>query len=115
VYIMHAGWPMLDDLLAVLWTHPQVNVDVGAICFALSRKEFHHYLERIVDAGFASRVMFGSDQMNWPGVIEYGIEAIESATFLTPKQKATSSTTTSLASCGSRRTRSPSTMRDRGR
>ena len=25
VYIMHAGWPMLDDLLAVLWTHPQVQ------------------------------------------------------------------------------------------
>ncbi len=87
VYIMHAGWPMLDDLLAVLWTHPQVNVDVGAICFALPRKEFHRYLERIVDAGFGSRVMFGSDQMNWPGVIEYGIESIESATFLTPSQK----------------------------
>ena len=78
---------MLDDLLAVLWTHPQVHVDVGAIAFALSRKAFHHYLERIVDAGFGSRVMFGSDQMNWPGVIEYGIEAIESASFLTPTQK----------------------------
>ena len=63
VYIMHAGWPMLDELLAVLWTHPQVNAEVGAICFALSRKEFHHYLERIVDAGFGSRVMFGSDQL----------------------------------------------------
>jgi predicted TIM-barrel fold metal-dependent hydrolase len=87
VYIMHAGWPMLDDLLAVLWTHPQVNIDVSAISFALSRKEFHRYLERIVDAGFGSRVMFGSDQMNWPGVIEYSIEAIESATFLTPTQK----------------------------
>jgi hypothetical protein len=87
VYIMHAGWPMLDDLLAVLWTHPQVNVDVGAICFALSRKAFHHYLERIIDAGFGSRVMFGSDQMNWPGAIEYCIETIESATFLTPTQK----------------------------
>ena len=87
VYIMHAGWPMLDDLLAVLWTHPQVHVDVGAICFALSRKEFHHYLERIVDAGFGSRVMFGSDQMNWPGVIEHCIETIESAPFLTSTQK----------------------------
>ena len=53
-----------------------------------SRKEFHRYLERIVDAGFGSRVMFGSDQMNWPGVIEYGIEAIETATFLTPTAEA---------------------------
>ena len=87
VYIMHAGWPLLDDLLAVLWAHPQVHVDVGVICYALPRKEFHRYLERIVEAGFGSRVMFGSDQMNWPGTIEHGIDAIESAAFLTPKQK----------------------------
>ena len=78
---------MLDDLLAVLWAHPQVHVDVGIICYALPRKEFHRYLERIVDAGFGSRVMFGSDQMNWPAAIEHGIEAIESATFLAQKQK----------------------------
>ena len=31
--------------------------------------------------------MFGSDQMTWPGLIEYGIEAIESAPFLTTAQK----------------------------
>src|SRR5260370_30665409 len=31
VYIMHAGYPKLDDLLAVLYAHPQVYVDVGVI------------------------------------------------------------------------------------
>jgi uncharacterized protein len=87
VYIMHAGWPMLDDLLAVLRAHPQVHVDVGIICYALPRDEFHLYLQRIVQAGFGSRIMFGSDQMNWPAAIELGIDAIESAMFLSPKQK----------------------------
>jgi predicted TIM-barrel fold metal-dependent hydrolase len=87
VYIMHAGWPMLDDLLAVLWAHPQVHVDVGVISWVLPRKEFHRYLQRIVEAGFVRRVMFGSDQMNWPGVIEPAIEAIESAPFLSERQK----------------------------
>jgi hypothetical protein len=87
VWIMHAGWPMLDDLLAVLWAHPQAHVDVGIISWVLPRKEFHRYLQRIVEAGFAKRVMFGSDQMNWPGVIEPAIEAIETAPFLTEKQK----------------------------
>jgi uncharacterized protein len=87
VYIMHAGWPMLDDLLAVLWTHPQVYVDVGAIVFALPRAEFYRYLQRIVEAGFGKRVMFGSDQMAWPGVIERSIQAIESAPFLSETQK----------------------------
>ena len=87
VCIMHAGWPMLDDLLAVLWAHPQVYAEVGAIVFALPRPEFHRYLQRIVEAGFGKRIMFGSDQMVWPGLIERGIAAIESASFLTPGQK----------------------------
>lgn len=87
LWVMHAGWPMLDDLLAVLWAHPQVHVDVGVISWVLPRKEFHRYLQRIVEAGFERRVMFGSDQMNWPGVIEPAIQAIESAAFLSEKQK----------------------------
>ncbi len=87
VWIMHAGWPMLDDLLAVLWTHPQVYVDVGVIIFALPRTEFYRYLRTVVEAGFGDRVMFGSDQMVWPEMIERGICTIEEAPFLTAQQK----------------------------
>lgn len=87
VFIMHAAWPMLDDLLAVLWTHPHVYVDLGAIDWALPRAEFHRYLKLIVEAGFGKRVLFGSDQMIWPETIEMAIQGIESATFLTADQK----------------------------
>ncbi len=87
LYIMHAGWPMIDDLLAILWTHPQVHVDVGVISFALPRKEFHRYLQRIVEAGYCKRVMFGSDQMVWPEALEYAIGSIETASFLSQDQK----------------------------
>ena len=87
VYIMHAGWPMVDDLLAVLWAHPHVYVDLGAIVWVLPRAELYRFLQRIVEAGFGNRVMFGSDQMNWPGVIERGIDVIESAPFLSDAQK----------------------------
>ena len=87
VYIMHAGWPMIDDLLALMWGHPHVYVDVGAIVWVLPRAEFHRFLQRIVETGFGKRVMFGSDQMNGPGVIERGLDAIESAPFLTDSQK----------------------------
>jgi predicted TIM-barrel fold metal-dependent hydrolase len=86
VYVMHAGWPMLDDLLAVVWVHPQDYVDVGAIVWALPRVEFHRFLQRIVEAGFGTRVMFGSDQMTWPGVIERALTVIESAP---PSERAT--------------------------
>ena len=34
--------------------HPQVYVDVAVIDFVLPRVEFHRYLQRIVEAGFAS-------------------------------------------------------------
>lgn len=87
LYVMHAGWPMLDQMIGLLWAHPQVYVDVGVIDWALPRKEFHFYLRRLVEAGFGKRIMFGSDQMVWPEVIEKAIEGIESATFLTPEQK----------------------------
>ena len=87
VYLMHAGWPMLDELLAVLYAHPQVHVDVGVIAMVLPRAEFHAWLERIVRTGFGSRVLFGSDQMQWPGGIERAIEAVESAPFLSEQQK----------------------------
>ncbi|MBC7849170.1 MAG: amidohydrolase family protein [Chitinophagaceae bacterium] len=87
IYAMHAGWPMLDDMLATLYTHPQLYVDIAAICFMIPQKEFYFYLERLVNAGFGKRIMFGSDNMIWPGAIDAGIKAINKAAFLTQDQK----------------------------
>lgn len=87
VYAMHAGWPMIDDMLATLYTHPQLYVDLGAICYMLPKKEFYYYLERLVNSGFGKRIMFGSDNMIWPGAIEAGIQSIMQAKFLNERQK----------------------------
>ena len=59
LYVIHAGWPMLDEMLALLYSHPQVNVDVGFISWGLPRAEFHGYLRRLVEAGFGRRVISG--------------------------------------------------------
>jgi hypothetical protein len=109
VYLMHAGHPMLDDLLAVLYTHPHVHVDVGIIVFALPHAAFHRYLQAVVEAGFGKRVMFGSDQMVWPGVIERAIRLIEDAPSSMPNRSGTSCTTTPRASFDSARRRSQGT------
>lgn len=87
VYLMHAGFPMLDDLLTLMYAHPQVHVDVGAITFGAPRAMFHRYLEALFEAGLGDRVMFGSDQMIWPGLIEQAIRSIEDAPFLSEAQK----------------------------
>lgn len=87
VYLMHAGYPMLEDLLTVLYAHPQVYVDVGVIVYTQPREAFYRFLRGIMEAGFSSRVMFGTDQMVWPGVIERSIAVIEAAPFLSDQQK----------------------------
>lgn len=87
VNIMHAGFPMLDDTLALLYAHPQVYVDTGVIVYSQPRPAFYRYLQSLVEAGFGTRIMFGSDQMVWPETIERGIQVIQEAPFLTTEQK----------------------------
>ncbi len=87
LYIMHGGYPMLDDLLALLYAHPQVHIEVGVVVFSQPREAFYRWLKAIVDAGFENRIMFGSDQMVWLGVIERSIAVIEEAPFLSESQK----------------------------
>jgi predicted TIM-barrel fold metal-dependent hydrolase len=62
-------------------------VDVGVICYAFPRKQFYSFLQRLIDAGFEKRIMFGSDEMVWPDAVSAGIDSIESASFLVPEQK----------------------------
>ena len=88
IYIMHAAWPYLEDLKALMYAHPQVYVGLGAIAWALPKKEFHNYLKGLVDSGFGHRIMFGTDQMMWVETISESIEAVQSADFLSVDQKA---------------------------
>ena len=52
------------------------------------RAVFYEHLRKFVDAGFGKRIMFGSDQGEWPGVIGPAIDIIDEAPFLTKEQKA---------------------------
>ena len=87
VFVMHAGYPFLEDTLALLYAHPQVYVEVGIIVYAFQRPAFYRFLQGLVEGGFANRVMFGSDQMVWPELIERSIAVIEEAPFLSAEQK----------------------------
>lgn len=83
----NAGYPFLDDLIALLFAHPQVYVEVSMLANVEPRAGFYRYLQALVDAGYVKRIMFGSDQMVWPGLIEAAIRSIEEAPFLTDEQK----------------------------
>jgi predicted TIM-barrel fold metal-dependent hydrolase len=71
----------------MLYSHPQLYVDIAGNNWGLPRKEFHRHLQLLVEAGFVKRIMFGSDAMLWPRTIEIAIESIEKTDFLSAEQK----------------------------
>lgn len=87
VSVMHYGSPLVDEMIAVLGAHPQVYVDIGGMQWYYPRAYFYEHLRQFIDAGFGKRVMFGSDQGDWPGVIELAIRIIEEAPFLSEDEK----------------------------
>ena len=81
VSVMHYGAPLVDEMIAVLGAHPQVYVDIGGMQWHYPRAYFYEHLRKFIDAGFGKRIMFGSDQGDWPGVIEPAISIIDEAPF----------------------------------
>jgi uncharacterized protein len=74
-------------MIAVLYSHPQVYVDIAGNDWSAPRPHFYGRLKRLVDAGFIKRIMWWSDQMIWPQTIGVAIETIQTAPFLTEEQK----------------------------
>jgi predicted TIM-barrel fold metal-dependent hydrolase len=87
LWVMHAGYPMMDNLLTLLQANSHVYVDVAGLIWSYPIKEVNRYIERIVDAGFEDRIMFGTDELLWPKLMSTSISVIENADYLTPQQK----------------------------
>lgn len=87
LWVMHAGYPMIDNMLTLLQANSHVYVDVAGLIWSYPIKEVNRYIERLVDAGFGDRIMFGTDQMIWPKLMAYSIGIIQNADYLTPQQK----------------------------
>jgi Amidohydrolase len=86
LYVMHAGWPRLEAMLALLYAHPNVYVDVAALSAdrLVPRANYYAYLRTLVEAGFGKRIMFGTD---FPDQVQTGVTAILEADFLSTEQK----------------------------
>ena len=71
VYLMHAGYPYLQETKAIMHMYPQVYADLAAIDWLRPRDEFHEYLRALVRAGFGKRLMFGSDQIFYNNAVRF--------------------------------------------
>lgn len=85
ISIQHMASGFHDELKMMLWTYPQLYVEVsGPITWS---DDFHTYMKDLVDAGLASRILFGVDALIWPDMLDRSIEIIEQADYLTEEQK----------------------------
>jgi len=87
VYLENAGWPFLEETTALMYQYASVHADISTILHLTPPSVALAYLKGLVDNGLTSRIMFGSDQMIWPEVIDEAVDLIQAAEFLTAEQK----------------------------
>ena len=90
IYMMHAGgedWP--EHGLRLMAYYPLLYTDVAVMLWVEPNTQrcIREFLRNAKHAGYLNRVMFGSDQMIWPGAIEQSILFLNSLDFLTKQDK----------------------------
>ena len=81
--LQHAGFDYLEETLSLLRDYPNVFVDMSVLNSVGPRALHDASLRRFADAGFADRIVLGSDDQDYAPIIE----RIEGAAFLTPAQR----------------------------
>jgi predicted TIM-barrel fold metal-dependent hydrolase len=87
IWVMHAGYPMLEEMIALMGANAYVYVDISGFIWSYSLDEVHYYIKRLVQAGFGKRIMYGTDFMLWPRLFETSMGVIEHAQYLSEEQK----------------------------
>ncbi|CAN5490008.1 amidohydrolase family protein [soil metagenome] len=87
LWVMHAGYPMIDQMIALMGANAYVYVDLAGFIWSYPQAEIHAYLKRLVQAGFGKRIMYGTDLLIWPKLFETSISIIENADYLSFDQK----------------------------
>jgi len=87
LWVMHAGYPMIDNMIALMGANAYVYVDLAGMIWSYPLGEVNGYIKRLVQAGFEKRIMYGTDLMIWPKLLETSIGVIENANYLSFDQK----------------------------
>lgn len=87
VWVMHAGYPMLEHMIALMGAHAYVYVDISGMIWSYPLDDVHYYIKRMIQAGFGKRIMYGTDFMMWPRLFETSMGVIEHAQYLSYDQK----------------------------
>lgn len=89
VYLMHSGVVFYNEALRLMLSYPRVYSDLGVVLWVhpMPMHYGREFVLRAKEFNMLDRVMFGSDQMNWPHGIEQSLEQLDSFEFLTDAEK----------------------------
>jgi uncharacterized protein len=87
VYAMHAGYPLAEHMIALMGANAYVYVDISGMIWSYPLDEVNDYIKKLVQAGFGKRIMYGTDFISWPRMIEGSVGVIEHAQYLSEEQK----------------------------
>jgi len=87
VWVMHAGYPLVDHMIALMGANAYVYLDISGMIWSYPLDEVNWYIQRLVQAGFEKRIMYGTDFMMWPRLFETSMGVIEHAQYLSEDQK----------------------------
>lgn len=83
IVLQHTGFDYVEETLSLLRDFPNVFVDMSVLNSLGPRALHDASLQNLVSAGFADRIVLGSDDQDYAPIIE----RIEGAAFLTPAQR----------------------------
>lgn len=88
VYTSHVGMEWHEHTLALMRVHPELYTDLGGNLWVPTIQRYaREFLANAKEAGCLNRVLFGSDQMEWPQAIDMSIDYLNSLEFLTEQEK----------------------------
>lgn len=87
IWVMHAGYPFADEMIALMGVNAYVYVDIAGMIWSYPLDEIHYYIKRLIQAGFEKRILYGTDFMMWPRLFETSMGVIENAQYLSEEQK----------------------------
>lgn len=87
IIMMHMSWPFFDEGLYMLSTYPNVYMETSVAVWLLGDPLFNRLLEEAVVTAGSDKILFGTLQMAWPGVIGRSVETIRNADYLSEEDK----------------------------
>lgn len=90
IYLMHGGEVFYEHAIRMMRIYPQLHIGLGVLLW--SSPYTQDYAVRILKlakkADLMDRVLFGTDQMDWPEAIGKSVDFLNALDFLTEQEKA---------------------------